>query len=46
MLLSNGLLFVVIESGCAQIHECLPQVFLIELLFLSEVIVELLNLVR
>lgn len=45
MLISNSLLLVVKEGCGAQIDESLLQVFLVQLILLSEVVVELLDLI-
>ena len=46
MLLPYGLLFIVKERSCAQVNECLSEMFLAELVLLPEIVVVLLDLVR
>jgi spore cortex formation protein SpoVR/YcgB (stage V sporulation) len=46
VLISDCLFFVVEEGGGAEIHEGLLEVHFVQLILLSEVVVELLDLVR
>ncbi len=46
MLISDSLLLVVEEGGGAEVHKSLLEINFVQLILLSEVVVELLDLVR